>query len=117
SAVPSPRATHGLSLPSNPYDRMLGYPTIFFDRMFRVNHHPHRRILSALRLFLFLLLLALAVAPPRVASAQQARFPSRKGGVANLEARTQGAKATSPPLTATWTFNTRKPVFAPTTSN
>jgi len=71
---------------------MLGYPTIFFDRMFRVNHHPHRRILSALRLFLFLLLLALAVAPPRVASAQQARFPSRKGGVANLEARTQGRK-------------------------
>ncbi len=71
---------------------MLGYPAVFFDRMFRVNHHPHRRVLFALRFFLFLLLLALAVTPPRVASAQQTRFPSSKGGVAYLEANTQGRK-------------------------
>ncbi len=85
-------ACHGLSWPSNPYARMLGYPTVFFDRMFQLNHHPHRRVPSALRLFFFLLLLALAVTPPGVASAQQTRFPSSKGGVANLEAKTQGRK-------------------------
>src|SRR2546430_998476 len=60
--------------------------------MFQLNHHPHRRVPSALRLFFFLLLLALAVTPPGVASAQQTRFPSSKGGVANLEAKTQGRK-------------------------
>src|SRR5256714_12140398 len=60
--------------------------------MFQLNHHPHRRFPSALRLFFFLLLLALAVTPPGVASAQQTRFPSSKGGVANLEAKTQARK-------------------------
>src|SRR5882762_3930981 len=81
-------------LSSNPCDRMLGYRTVFIDRMFRVNRHPCARALSALRPFLFLaaLLLALAVLPQRIVSAQQARFPSGKGGVANLEAKTQGRK-------------------------
>src|SRR5437762_14197361 len=76
-----------LPLPSNPYDRMLGYPTVFNDRMLRVNRHSHAQVLPALRPFLFLaaLLLALAVPPPRMASAPQTRFPSGKGGVANLE--------------------------------
>ena len=73
---------------------MLGYQTVFIDRMFRVNRHPHARAISALRAILFLaaLLLALAGATPRSASAQQTRFPSAKGGVANLEAKTQGRK-------------------------
>src|SRR2546430_10746511 len=60
--------------------------------MFQLNHHPHRRVPSALRLFFCLLLLALAVTPPSVASTQQTRFPSGKGGIANLEAKTQGRK-------------------------
>ena len=83
-----------LPLPSNPYDRMLGYPTVFIDRMLRVNRHSHAQVLPALRPFLFLaaLLLALAVPPPRMASAPQTRFPSGKGGVANLEAKTQSRK-------------------------
>ena len=73
---------------------MLGYPTVFIDRMFCVNRHPYARVLSALRPFLFLaaLVLRLVVAPPSVASTQQTRFPSGKGGVANLEAKTQGRK-------------------------
>src|SRR5437762_3495525 len=59
--------------------------------MLRVNRHSHAQVLPALRPFLFLaaLLLALAVPPPRMASAPQTRFPSGKGGVANLEAKTQ----------------------------
>src|SRR5436853_1252816 len=83
-----------LPLPSNPYDRMLGYPTVFNDRMLRVNRHSHAQVLSALRPFLFLAapLLALAIVPPRIASAQQTRLPSGKGGVANLEAKTQTRK-------------------------
>ncbi len=73
---------------------MLGYPTVFIDRMLRVNRCPHARALSALRPFLFLaaLLIALATATPRIGSAQQNRFPSAKGGVANLEAKTQSRK-------------------------
>ena len=73
---------------------MLGYPTAFTDCMLRLNRHPHRRVLSALRPFLFLAapLLALAIVPPRIASAQQTRLPSGKGGVANLEAKTQSRK-------------------------
>src|SRR5712692_3841989 len=73
---------------------MLGYPTVFNERMLRVNRYPHARVLSALRPFPFLaaLLLALAAATPRIASAQQMRFPSAKGGVANLEAKTQSRK-------------------------
>jgi LPS-assembly protein len=73
---------------------MLGYPTVFIDRMFRVNRYPHARVHAALRLFLLLaaLLLAFAGATPPMAAAQQTRFPSAKGGVANLEAKTQGRK-------------------------
>jgi len=90
----SSHATHRLPLPSNPYDRMLGYPTDLIGCMLRVNRHPHAWALSALRPLLFpaALLLALAVLPPRITSAQQTRFPSAKGGVANLEAKTQARK-------------------------
>jgi LPS-assembly protein len=86
-------ATHVLPLPSNPNDRMLGYPTVFIDRMFRVNRCPHARALSALRPFLpAALLFALATVTPGDATAQQTRSRSSKGGVANLEAKTQGRK-------------------------
>jgi len=73
---------------------MLGYPTDFVDRMFRVNRYPNARAHAALRLFLLLaaLLLGLATEAPHIAAAQQTRFPSGKGGVANLEAKTQGRK-------------------------
>ncbi len=73
---------------------MLGYPIVFFDRMLRVNRHPHARANFALRppLFLAALLLALAVLPPGGASAQQTLTPSAKGGIANLEAKTQSRK-------------------------
>jgi len=73
---------------------MLGYPTDFIDCMLRVNRHPRARVLSGLRHFLLLaaLFLALALLPPGIASAQQTRFPSGKGGVANLEAKTQSRK-------------------------
>ena len=73
---------------------MLGYPTVFIDRMLGVNRHPHAQVLSALRPFLFLaaLLLPLAVPPPCIACAQQTRFPSGKSGVANLEAKRQSRK-------------------------
>jgi len=93
-AALSPHATQRLPLPSNPYDRMLGYPIVFIDRMLRVNRCPHARALSALRPFLLLaaLLIALATATPRIGSAQRNRFPSAKGGVANLEAKTQSRK-------------------------
>jgi len=62
--------------------------------MFRVNRCPHARAHSALRPFLLpaALLFALASATPRTAHAQQTRFPSAKGGVANLEAKTQSRK-------------------------
>ncbi|HEY6268201.1 MAG TPA: LPS assembly protein LptD [Candidatus Acidoferrum sp.] len=62
--------------------------------MFRVNRCPHARAHSALRPFLFpaALLFALASATPRTTPAQQTRFPSAKGGVANLEAKTQSRK-------------------------
>jgi LPS-assembly protein len=73
---------------------MLGYPTVFIDRMLRVNRYSHAGVLSALSPFSFraTLLLALAVLLPRIASAQQPRFPSAKGGLANLEAKTQSRK-------------------------
>jgi LPS-assembly protein len=73
---------------------MLGYPTVCIDRMFRVNRYPHARAYSALRPFLLpaALLFALASATPRTSTAQQTRFPSAKGGVANLEAKTQSRK-------------------------
>ena len=73
---------------------MLGYPTVFNDRMLRVKRYPHARAHSAPGLFLLLAgpFLALEVLPPYIASAQQTRLPSAKGGVANLEAKTQGRK-------------------------
>jgi LPS-assembly protein len=73
---------------------MLGYPTVCIDRMFRVNRYSHARTHSALRPFLFpaALLCVLAGATPRTTPAQQTRFPSAKGGVANLEAKTQSRK-------------------------
>jgi LPS-assembly protein len=73
---------------------MLGYPTVFIERMYCVNRHSNARSLSLLRPFLLLTALALAQAipPARVAYAQQARFPSSKGGIANLEAKTQSRK-------------------------
>jgi LPS-assembly protein len=73
---------------------MLGYPIVFIDRMFRVNRYPHARALSGLPAFLFLaaLLPALAILTPRSAFAQQPRFPSTQGGVANLEAKTQSRR-------------------------
>jgi len=73
---------------------MLGYPTVCIDRMFRVNRYPYARAHSALRPFLLpaALLFALASATPRTIPAQQTRFPSAKGGVANLEAKTQSRK-------------------------
>src|SRR6266853_449034 len=93
-AALQPHATHRLPLPSNPYDRMLGYPTVFIDRMFRVNRHSHARTLYARCRFLLPagLLLAIGVAAPNTASPQQTRFPSSKGGVASLEAKTQSRK-------------------------
>src|SRR5437762_14224626 len=88
------RATHGLPLPSNPYDRMLGYPTVFTDCMFRVNRYPHSQFPAALCVLPFLtaLLLILTATAPRIASAQPGRLSSVKGGVANLEAKTQVPK-------------------------
>jgi LPS-assembly protein len=73
---------------------MLGYPTVFIDRMFRVNRYLYARAHSALRPFLLpaALLFALGSAAPRTAPAQQTRFPTAKGGVANLEAKTQSRK-------------------------
>ncbi len=73
---------------------MLGYPTVFIDRMFRVNRYPHARALFTLRLFLLpaALLIGLAGVTPRGAFGQQPRLPSAKGGVANLEAKTQSRK-------------------------
>src|SRR5438552_17475922 len=73
---------------------MLGYPTVFTDCMFRVNRYPYARSPAALRALLFPagLTFLLFAAAPHVASAQQARLPSTTGGIANLEAKTQGRK-------------------------
>src|SRR6266481_1310104 len=91
--VSSRHATHRLSLPSNPYDRMLGYATVFVDRMLRVNRYPHTRASALCPLLLLAALFAvLACATASVASAQQGRLRSAKGGVANLEAKTQSRK-------------------------
>src|SRR5947208_6775307 len=62
--------------------------------MFRVNRYPYARSPAALRALLFpagVASLPIA-ADPHAASAQQARLPSTKGGIANLEAKTQGRK-------------------------
>jgi LPS-assembly protein len=73
---------------------MLGYPTAFIDRMLRVNCHLHAQALSALRPFFLpaALLFALATVTLCAASAQEPRFPAAKGGVANLEAKTQSRR-------------------------
>jgi len=73
---------------------MLGYPTVFIDRMLRLNGYLHARAHSALRpvLLLAALFFALAAVTPRSTTAQQTRFPATKGGVANLEAKTQSRK-------------------------
>src|SRR6266567_9635587 len=77
-----------------PFDRMLGYPTVFIDCMLRANGHSRARILFTLRLFLLLTALFAAFGGPcaGIVSAQQVRFPARKGGVVNLEAKTQSRK-------------------------
>jgi LPS-assembly protein len=61
---------------------MLGYPTVSIAQMFRVNRTPHARILSALRALL--LLTALLLSRAGLASAQQVRIPTSKGGIADL---------------------------------
>jgi LPS-assembly protein len=72
---------------------MLGYPTVFVDRMLRVNRYPHARASALCPLFLLAALFAVfACATASVASAQQGRLRSAKGGVANLEAKTQSRK-------------------------
>jgi LPS-assembly protein len=61
----------------------------------RVNRHLNARSRLAVRPFLFLaaIFIALAIPPARIAgAAQKPRFPSGKGGVANLEAKTQSRK-------------------------
>lgn len=79
---------------THPFDRMLGYPTVFIDCMLRANGHSRARILFTLRLFLLLTALFAAFGGPcaGIVSAQQVRFPARKGGVVNLEAKTQSRK-------------------------
>jgi LPS-assembly protein len=73
---------------------MLGYPTDFIDRMFRANRYSHARVHFALRPFLLpaALLFALTSATPSITPAQKTRLPAAKGGVANLEAKTQSRK-------------------------
>ncbi len=73
---------------------MLGYPTVFIDLMLRLNLHPRARTLSALRPFLFLTVFLVAfVGPPaRLATAQQVHLPSAKGGIVDLEAKTQSRR-------------------------
>ena len=72
-------ATH----PGNP---MLGYATVFTDRIFSVSHHSHARIVPALRLVLCLTSLALSLAGHgvRVTAAQQIAKPTAKGGIAEI---------------------------------
>src|SRR6266699_1140170 len=79
---------------THPFGRMLGYPTVFIDCMLRANGHSRARILFTLRLFLLLTALFAAFGGPcaGIVSAQQVRFPARKGGVVNLEAKTQSRK-------------------------
>ena len=73
---------------------MLGYPTVSIDRMLRVNPHSWARIRSVLRAILCPAALSLVLAGVVLdcATAQQTRQPSGKGGVANLEAKTQTRK-------------------------
>jgi LPS-assembly protein len=62
--------------------------------MLRLNLYPRGRTLSALRPFLFLtvFLVAFAGPPARLATAQQVRLPSAKGGIVDLEAKTQSRR-------------------------
>ncbi len=73
---------------------MLGYPTVSIDGMLRVNPHSWARIRSVLRAILCpaALTLVLASLAADCAAAQQTRPPSSKGGIANLEAKTQTRK-------------------------
>jgi LPS-assembly protein len=73
---------------------MLGYPAALIDCMLRVNRHSYARNLSAPRpiLLMTVFLAVLAGFSPLSISAQQIRFPSGKGGVADLEAKTQSRK-------------------------
>lgn len=73
---------------------MLGYATVFIDRMLRVTCHPWARTSSALRgpLFLTVLVTALGSLHAGLAWAQQIQRPSGKGVVADLEAKTQSRK-------------------------
>jgi len=69
---------------------MLGYPTVFIDRMLRIPRHLFARTLSALgRPFFVTLLLTSVLKPPPVGYAQQIHIPSARGTVAELEAKTQ----------------------------
>jgi LPS-assembly protein len=62
---------------------MLGYPTAFFECMFRLNRHSYARILSALAQLFILTTLAFALS--NSAAAQQVKLPARKGaGIADL---------------------------------
>jgi LPS-assembly protein len=73
---------------------MLGYRFAFIDCMLLINRHPCNEFPSALRRSFFLAAipsLIVCLLPLRVAG-QQARLPSAKGGVAELEAKTQTRK-------------------------
>jgi LPS-assembly protein len=78
--------THGSPFATHPLYCMLGYATVSIGCMFRVNCHPHARLLSALRSFLLLtaLLLSLSCPGARITPAQQIRMPSGRGGTAEL---------------------------------
>ena len=73
---------------------MLGYPIVSNDCMLRLNLHSRAWILRGLRPLLFLtaFLFALAGTSGRLARAQQVHLPSAKGGVADLEAKTQSRR-------------------------
>ncbi|HEX4546160.1 MAG TPA: LPS assembly protein LptD [Candidatus Acidoferrum sp.] len=73
---------------------MLGYPTALVDCMLRVNRHSYARNPSAPRPILLMtaFLAVLAGFSSLRVSAQQIRFPSGKGGVADLEAKTQSRR-------------------------
>lgn len=69
---------------------MLGYPTVFIDRMLRIPRHLFARTLSGLgHPFFLTLLFTTVLSPPPVARAQQIHIPSARGTVAELEAKTQ----------------------------
>jgi LPS-assembly protein len=80
--------------PSIPLIPVLGYPTVFTDGMLRLNLHPRARTHSALPPFLALTALLVAFAGPSAGplEAQQVRLPSSKGGVADLESKTQSRR-------------------------